>query len=151
MRLISSRWTFFYKRVFPFLWFGILLAVLVVSFLKAPANDPVPFFLLAPAAMAVFGFIFMRKFLFDLLDQVFDDGNALVLKSGGREERVALADIKNVGYSPFMNPPRVVLSLRRNTVFGDEVAFCAPVRMMPLGTSPVVTDLIERVDRARGR
>jgi hypothetical protein len=151
MRLISSQLTFFYKRVFPVLWFGILLAVVVVSLLKAQAGELALPFLLAPAGMAVFGYIFMRMFMFDLLDQVFDDGDALVLRNGGREERVALSDIKNVGCSPFINPPRVVLSLRRGTIFGDEVAFCAPMRVMPFVNSPVVTDLIERVDRARRR
>ncbi len=28
------------------------------------------------------------------------------------------------------SPPRVVLSLRHLTVFGDEVAFCAPVQII---------------------
>jgi hypothetical protein len=62
-----------------------------------------------------------------------------------------LSDIKNVSYSPFINPPRVTLSLRRPTVFGDQITFSAPVRLVPFSTSPVINDLIERVDRARGK
>jgi hypothetical protein len=35
----------------------------------------------------------------------------------------------------------------RTTVFGD--TFCAPVSIMPLWSSPVILDLIDRVDDAR--
>ena len=78
-----------------------------------------------------------------------DAGNALVVRSGGQEKRIALSDIKNVNYSPSMSPPQVTLSVRRHTVFGDTIAFCAPVSMMPFWTSPDIRDLIDRVDAAR--
>ena len=51
-----------------------------------------------------------------------------VVRSGGQEERIALSDIKNVNYSPYMSPPQVTLSVRRHTVFGETIAFLAPVR-----------------------
>ena len=66
------------------------------------------------------------------VDEVCDDGDALVVKNRGQEQRIALADIKNVNYSPFVSPPRVTLSLRRPTVFGDQISFCAPVRLLPV-------------------
>jgi hypothetical protein len=43
-------------------------------------------------------------------------------------------------------PPQVTLSVRRHTVFGDTIAFCAPVSIMPLWSSPVILDLIDRLD-----
>jgi hypothetical protein len=72
-----------------------------------------------------------------------------VVKNAGQEQRIALSDIKNVNYSAMMSPPRVVLSLRRRTIFGEQVAFCAPLRLIPFSTSPAIDDLIERVDAAR--
>lgn len=69
--------------------------------------------------------------------------------NGGQEERIALADIKNVNYFPYMSPPQVTLSLRRLSVFGETIVFCAPVRLMPLSTSPVIEKLIDRIDAAR--
>jgi hypothetical protein len=99
--------------------------------------------------MAVFGFFIMKKLVFDLVDEVWDDGNSLVVKNGGREQRIALTDIKNVSYSPFVNPPRATLSLRQPTVFGDQITFAAPVRFVPFSTSPIINDLIDRIDRAR--
>jgi hypothetical protein len=95
------------------------------------------------------GYFLMKKLVFDLVDEVWDDGHALVVKNGGRDERIAFTDIKNVNYSPFVNPPHVTLSLRRQTSFGDQITFCAPVRFIPLTASPVITALIDRIDQAR--
>lgn len=99
--------------------------------------------------MIGFGYFLMKRLIFDLVDEVWDDGQTLIVKNGGRNERVALADIKNVNYSPFLNPPRVTLSLRGQTAFGDQITFCAPVRLIPLTASPVITALIDRIDQAR--
>jgi hypothetical protein len=41
------------------------------------------------------------------------------------------------------------LSLRTPSVFGDQITFGAPIRLMPFSTSPVIDDLIERIDQAR--
>jgi len=145
MRRISSDWTFFYKRVFPALWFGFLAVFVSIGVV----NGQGPFVVIAPIAMIGFGYFIMQKLVFDLVDEVCDDGDALVVKNRGQEQRIALADIKNVNYSPFISPPRVTLSLRRPTVFGEQITFCAPVRLVPFSPSPVIADLIERVDHAR--
>ena len=101
--------------------------------------------------MMGFGYFVMKKLVFDLVDEVWDDGEALLIKNRGQEERVALRDIKNVSYSTVINPPRVTLSVRQPTTFGDQIAFVAPVRLVPFSTSPIIADLIERVDQARQR
>lgn len=145
MRRISSDWTFFYKRVFPALWFGFLAVFVGIGVV----NGQGPFVVIVPIAMIGFGYFIMQKLVFDLVDEVSDDGDALVVKNRGQEQRIALADIKNVNYSPFISPPRVTLSLRRPTVFGDQITFCAPVRLLPFSPSPVIADLIECVDHAR--
>jgi hypothetical protein len=148
MRRISSSWTFFYKRIFPAIWFGVLALFVGISVLAGQRALP---FLIVPLAMIGFGYFLMKKLVFDLVDEVWDDGDALVVKNGGQDERIALADIKNVNYSPIVNPPRVTLSLRRQTAFGDQITFCAPVRFIPLTSSPVITALIDRVDQARNK
>jgi hypothetical protein len=153
VKRISSKATFIHKRVFPALWFGFLLIFLVVPILTgARANSPpsLPFFIV-PILMMVFGYFMMKKLVFDLVDEVWDDGDSLVVKNRGEEQRIALDDIKNVNYSPFMNPPRVVLSLRQPNVLGDQIAFCAPQRFIPFGRSPIIDELIDRIDAARQR
>ena len=101
--------------------------------------------------MAVFGFFIMRALIFDLVDEVWDAGDALIVRNRGAEDRIALSDIKNVSYSAMTSPPRVSLSLRRQSVFGAVVTFCAPLRFIPLTTSPMIEKLIERIDAARRR
>jgi hypothetical protein len=151
MRRISSKWTFFYKRVFPVVWFGFLALFLGISLFVVPRTSQTAAlpFLIMPIAMMVFGYFIMRKFVFDLVDEVWDEGDVLVVKNRDQTERIALADIKNVNYAALINPPRVTLSLRRPSVFGDKVTFCAPLRFLPFSTSPIIDELIERIDSAR--
>jgi hypothetical protein len=153
MRRISSRMTFFYKRIFPAFWFGFLILLIAIPLLFGGMRDgPPPFpFLIVPLIMFGFGYFVMKKLVFDLVDEVWDDGETLLVKNRSQEERVALRDIKNVSYSTIINPPRVTLSIRQPTIFGDQIAFVAPVRFVPFSTSPVIHDLIERIDRARQR
>jgi hypothetical protein len=141
---MSSKMTFFYKRISPIIWFGLLAVFFLIGLLKRD----VPF-LVVLVLMVIISYQFMKKQVFNLVDEVFDVGDALLVRSGGWEERIALADIKNVNYSPYMSPPQVTLSLRRPTVFGDTIVFCAPTRLMPLSSSPIIEKLIDRVDAAR--
>jgi hypothetical protein len=143
--------TFFYKRIFPAFWFGFLILFIAIPlFFGGAQNGPPPFpFLIVPLIMMGFGYFIMKKLVFDLVDEVWDDGETLLIKNRGQEERVALRDIKNVSYSTIINPPRVTLSVRQPTIFGDQIAFVALVRFVPFSTSPIINDLIERVDHAR--
>jgi hypothetical protein len=151
MRRLSSRGTFFTKRVFPVLWFGFLILFIGMPyFLNGNGHSPLFFpFIVIPLAMTAFGFFIMKKLVFDLVDEVWEDGDSLLVKNRGQEERIPLSNIKNVSYSPYMNPPRVTLSLRTPSMFGDQITFGAPIRLIPFSTSPMINDLIERVDAAR--
>jgi hypothetical protein len=152
--LSSSTTTFLYKRIFPIAWFGIVAVLFFGGLLKVLDDDPISNapFLIVPAVMAIIGYQFMKKLMFNLVDEVLDAGDALIVRSGGREERIALADIKNVNYFPYGSPPQVTLSLRRPSAFGDTIVFCGPARLMPLSSSPIVdSKLLDRIDAARGR
>jgi hypothetical protein len=123
----------------------------VITLVKGLATDPISNlpFLIVPVVMAIIGYQIMKKMTFNLVDEVFDLGDALLVRSGGQEERIALADIKNVNFYPYMSPPQVTLSLRRPSVFGDTIVFCAPTRIMPLSPSPMIEKLVDRIDAAR--
>jgi hypothetical protein len=152
--LSSSKTTFIYKRIFPIVWFGVIAVLFVVGLLKVLGSDPVSNapFLIVPAGMAIIGYQFMKNLAFNLVAEVLDAGDALIVRSGGREERIALADIKNVTYFPYGSPPQVTLSLRRPSAFGDTIVFCGPARFMPLSSSPIAeSKLVDRIDAARGR
>src|ERR1700683_576161 len=139
MRRISSQWTFFYKFAFPTFWFGFIIVFLIVAVFvptRAGQGLPIPA-LIVPIIMLVIGYALMKKLIFDLADEVWDDGDALVVKKSGQEQRIALSDIKNVNYSIMTSQPRVVLSLRRPSGFREQGAFCAPISFVPFATSAV--------------
>jgi hypothetical protein len=58
MRRISSSWTFFYKRIFPVIWFGFLVLFVGVSHF---ARQRSPAFLIVPLIMMGIGYFMMKK------------------------------------------------------------------------------------------
>jgi hypothetical protein len=149
MQRISSRWTFSYKRVFPLVMLGALAAFLAVPLAKG--DVPPLQFILITIGMMGFMYTIMRKLIFDLVDEVWDAGEALIVRNRKQEDRIPLSAIMNVDYSPLVSPPRVTLTLRTPSIFGETVVFCAPIRAIPFQRSPIVDDLIRRIDAARMR
>jgi hypothetical protein len=150
MTKISSKYTFFYKKGFPLLWFG-FLAVFVAISLTAEDLEKDLMFLIVPGVMAVFGFFLMKKLVWDLVDEVYDGGEFLVVKNQGKEDRVLLSNVMNVNASTMTNPPRVTLRLVNPGKFGNEIAFspAASFTLNPFAKNQVAEGLIVRVDQAR--
>jgi hypothetical protein len=150
MKRISSRSTVFYKRIFPLLWFGFLASFVIVSLSASRRTHgaAIPF-LVMPVLMAVIGYVLFRRLIFDLVDEVWDDGDVLIVRNAGTEERVMLKNIINVGFSTMTNPERVTLTLRDPGVLGKEITFSPPRRFLAFARSPIIGELIERVDQAR--
>lgn len=92
----------------------------------------------------------MKNLVFDLMDEAYDEGSSLLFKNNGKSVRINLSDIKNVSYTVVINPPRVTLSLRHKTEFGDEITFSPPASFIPLRKNKDIVELIDRIDRARG-
>jgi len=112
---------------------------------------PPPVFIV-PLLLLVIGYAIMRKLVFDLADEVFDEGAALRVRFGSEEQRIALTDIINVGYTQFVNPPRITLTLRQPGRFGREVSFSPPQSFFaPFVRNRLASELIERVEAARRR
>jgi hypothetical protein len=153
MKRISSKMTFFYKRIFPVVMLGFLLLFVTGSLATQRSANPPPvvFFFLVAGFIAVMVFFLFRKLILDLVDEVWDAGDALVVRNKGQEERILLPDIINIGYTQFVNPPRVTLWLRTPGRFGEKVSFCPPVGFSPFAESPIVGELVRRVDDARSR
>jgi len=150
MQRISSRSTFFSKRVFPLIWFGFLAFFMITTLrVKKPGVAlPAEFFIM-PIFMGIFGYFVMKKLVFNLADEVLDEGDSLLVRFGSDQERIPLSQIINVSYSYMTNPSRVTLTLRTPGRFGKEITFIPPQRFVPFAKSPIVADLIERIDAAR--
>ena len=154
MNTISSRQTYFSKRVFPILWLGGVAIFLVFGLATATSHrvPADPMLLVVPVVMLVFGFVLFRKLLWDLADEVQDGGSFLLVRKGPVEQRIPLANITNVSMSQLTNPKRLTLRLRTPCEFGDEVVFIpkAPLfSLNPFLRNAVAEDLMRRVDQAR--
>ena len=151
MKKISSSSIYLYKRIFPIFWFGFLGFFVFVSLLAGDnGNGPGAVFVVIPLFMAAFGYFIMKNLIFDLIDEVYDEGNSLLFKSGEREVRVDFREIKNVSYCPFMSPPRVIISVRHETEFGKELSFSPLSAMNFFRRNKEIEELIDRIDKLRG-
>ena len=150
MRQISSKATFLVKRVYPIVFTAgaVLVFALPLPFVERSRIPSMWPLLVGAALVLAIGYWVMKKFLFDLVDAVFEDRDALVVKNDGREERVALSDIERAGYSSLLNPMRVTLSLRRPTGFGTEIAFLAPASILPFANADIGA-LIRKIEAQR--
>jgi hypothetical protein len=103
-----------------------------------------------PIIMGVVMFVIMKALIWTNVDEVWDAGDALLVRDGGEEELIRLADVRNVGWSQWQNPETVTLMLSVPSRFGDEVSFMLPPRWrVGFGRHPLVAELIDRADEAR--
>lgn len=156
---LSSSLTFFYKKIFPVLWIGFMLTVFGLQIWAVPharADAPLqPIFplVLMPLFLTGVMFLLYRKLLHDLLDEVWLDGDWLVVKNRNEKIRVALSDVMNVNATTMTNPRRVTLMLRTDSRFGRNLTFipASPRGFMSVfQPDPIATELIRRVDALRG-
>jgi hypothetical protein len=141
MQRISSRTTLFFKRFFPWYLLGLVPLFLAVGFvLRTP-------FVVVPIFAGVIGFIITKQHSSQLVDEVWNAGDALIIRNKGQEDRIPLSAIMNVQLS-WTGPPTVTLTLQTRGVFGDKVTFLAPV---PFSSLPIINDLKDQIDDARKR
>ena len=110
-------------------------------------------FFVVPIFMAGMGYLMMKKLVFDLVDEVWDRGDALLVRNGRKDEVIPLSAIMNVSYITIQSPKRVTLTLREPCRFGREVSFMPPAMPVwkPFAKSPIIEELIARIDAARSR
>ena len=149
---ISSRATWFFKKAFPWLWFGFLVVVLIalmIGFVADPSG--VGPFVIVPIVLAIAGYA-TTKGLRRLMDVVYDADDHLVLMNDGDEDRVLLSDVVDIApYAGKWWP--VTIHLRYSSRFGDVITF------MPQSSHgsiwfqrfPVIDELASRHDRRRFR
>ena len=84
--LSSTNTTFFYKRIFPVLFFGFVAMLFVVGLVRVIDSDPILYlpFVIVPVLMGIFSYQYMKKFSFNLVDEVLDVGDALIVRRRAR-------------------------------------------------------------------
>lgn len=149
-QLISTRLVFF-RRILPTFWFGMLGLMTVLLAIKGTGESETIGLVMLPL-MIVGGFVLFRTVFWCLADEVRDAGDALIVRKGGIEQRIALEQIARVSLLPLLNPPRITLHLASPGPLGDRIHFspALPLWFYPRDCSPIVEALAERVRRARG-
>ena len=89
MTRISSRQTFFLKRIFPLLFLVILVVPIGIAFTVARNPPPIQLYIM-PLVLFPILFLVLRKLVWDLMDEVYDGGDYLLVRKGGKEDRIAL-------------------------------------------------------------
>jgi len=149
MKRISSKQTFYVKKILPVILFAVAFAPMLVVYSETGSFHPGT---VAPAILiAIFLAFIYPKLVWGLADEVYDGGDYLLVKRGDLEDRVALSDVMNVSASMMVNPPRITLRLARPSKFGNEVMFSPirPATLNPFARNAVADDLIVRADAAR--
>lgn len=152
MTTISSKLTFFHKRVLPAILFGTLFVCVVVGLIEAETWPTLPFVAVALVIAAVW-VVVMKFLIWDLVDEVEDHGDYLVVRKRDEQERIPFTNITNVSGTMMVNPPRVTIRLSTPGKFGDAVSFTPAMRFRfnPFAKPLIVDELRARVDRARTR
>jgi hypothetical protein len=145
--------TFFYKRLFPCLWFGFIalwtIGALAAIVAKGEPPFPLVLMIVVPVILAVFGYILMRALVFDLVDAVYLDHGCILVANRSAKQQIALRDVINVNNTYLVNPERITLTLRHPGPLGREVTFMAPVRLWPFGRHALAEELTVLVANER--
>ena len=146
MRCISSQFTFWNKFGFP----GLVLILIALSALAALAEgignsirSAIPH-LLALMFISAAWYLVAKKSA-ELVDEVYDDGDALIVRNDDDKVRIAFSDIKSVEWWRY-GSVHISVTLREPCVLGDRIVFLATGWFRP---KPDIEDLIQRVDASR--
>jgi hypothetical protein len=144
MRRISSKLTWWLKKAFPVFWFGFTGLFIFVGGFEVILQQAPAFLLLPPFVLAAFGYVMMRWLVFPLADEVWIDGDDIVVRNNGYEDRFPITNIINVENSRFMNPERITLTLKEPCALGSEIVFSPLERLLKITRHPLAEELIRR-------
>jgi len=147
-RISSSLTLWWYKRLGVVLLATILFLTTGLLAVLAARGSVATSWLLAPVGLAVALCAYLRLFIFPLADEVFDDGDALIVRRGRRTERFPLTKITAVDYSLVFVPPRLIF--RTALQAGEEKIVFMPVLfpgMWIFRPHPLLAELRARIGR----
>ncbi|MEJ2503107.1 MAG: hypothetical protein P8177_07270 [Gemmatimonadota bacterium] len=149
MTLLSSRWTFFLKYVFPTIWIG-AVGLGTVALWAGLTDDPAPaetkWGLLVVWIAGSLWFVWVSG----RLKRVSLEGSELVVSHQHSTIRVPLAAVSEIREARLMNPRLITVRLAHPVESLDKVAFLAPYAFLfPFAGHPLVKELKARVEAAK--
>lgn len=145
----------FWKRIFPGVWFGAVLLGMVAVW--SMGNWPAAILsLVGGLILATAGWYSMKGMLWELADEVWDDGDALVVRKGQQQERILLSDVGLLDYDVgkfferrYGSPTRVWLRARYFPRERPDITFLPIADEWFWRLHPALRDVIRRVEAAR--
>lgn len=151
MRRISLRGSFFFKRAVLLLWFGVYASFGIHVYSAISKGKAHFLFIVIPISMAVLAYLIMKPLWLDYVDEVWDVGDALIIKNQNRQDRIPLSEITNVcnindsDFRDQMLFSTVTLTLKKPCRFGKEVTFLTKSGYIPFRNSPIADELLKRI------
>jgi len=142
--------TFYWSRVFPTLWMGLVGVVVALVWMDVlgDATAPLAVKTLVTAAWAAFSTLFFR--MFGSLQDVWLDGDDLLVGDPRRGVRVSLREVREVEESRLRHVKNITLKLTRPTPLGGAITFVPKglkTFLFPYASSPVADELRDRRQR----
>lgn len=135
--------TIIVKRIFPIAYYSFLTLLTLVT-----PEEQQRAVIIAAICAGIVGYIGMRFFPQNLIDEAYDDGDALLLKNKNKEVRVHFKDIKKVDYLNIgWGGPFVTLTLLSESALGQKISFIAGKHVTAFERDPEVSALIDRIER----
>ena len=148
---LSSRWTFYYKYVFPILWIpGFGLATLAVWSGSMNTGEQIPIEIKVFVVAAwILGSVIML-WLALRVKTVYLEGDRLLVSGGLKEVRIPLVDVAAISETRLWNPKMIKVSLTRTVEYTDHIVFLAPITFrLVFMDDPTAKDLRTRVEKAK--
>lgn len=145
-RLLSSRMTFFYKRIFPLLWIITFSFITFLVWFSGCQNVSMKWFtLVCLTGGSLFLFWYSVR-----LKTVRLQGDNLIVSDYRSEELIPLQQIDEVKETRVWNPKLIKLHLVRSGQWGDEIVFIAPIRLQfVFSNHPLVRELRDMIREKR--
>lgn len=150
MTRISSPLTIITKRVIP-LMILTLIAITLFELGKEFTNKNTvsPDAILQVVAFCLFGVLFLYTSVFPFVDEVWENGDELIVKNKGTEEHIKFSEIININCSDGICGARVTVRLRRSSTSEQEVSFYSKRKLLEFRGNSVVNNLIDKIDASR--
>jgi hypothetical protein len=121
-RRISMKFPLLFNRISPLFvvaFFAIWELILVIAAIAGGVWDLIPGIAWIGALLLIASVNVWRQW--KLVDEVWDVGDALIVRSRGLEERIALSDIEKVSYQwLILGSRRITLWLRRPSLWAQD-------------------------------
>jgi len=141
MRLISRPSCWFDKMAVP--TFCLVFIALAV-FQMITAGYAIWLSLLLGACSAAVLYLLFRRLVLPMLGEVWIDGDDLVVRNYGQEDRFPIANVVDLKASVGVSPEDIWLTVNPPSRFGQKIHFVPPHRWLLIGYHSVVQELIER-------